>query len=81
MIDLSNPEYDMTFFMQRIAEESPTFRKQLESLLKDTDKEFPTNELWLGSLNIGPSKTYTQIKLTVTQEQAQFIDENNDGVI
>ena len=72
-MNLSNPNYDMDFIMQKIADESPTFKKYLESLINDTDRDFPTNELWLGTLDLDST---TQMKLTVSQEPQHFIDEN-----
>jgi hypothetical protein len=68
-MELNNPDYDMKFIMQKIADESPTFKKELGWLLRDTDSEFPTNELWLGTLE------NKQIKLVITQESKNFIDE------
>ena len=72
---LDNPEYDEQV-MQKIANESPTFKALLEGLVKDTDSEYPTNEAWLGTLALGKDKTHTQIKLVVTQEPNKTIDEN-----
>ncbi len=72
---LSNPDYDMEFIMQKIADESPTFRQIIERMVEDTDAEYPTNEAWLGTL--GSGKNATQIKLTVSQEPKHFIDEDD----
>jgi len=72
---LINPDYDEQV-MQQIANESETFRTLLTGLVKDTDKEYPTNEAWLGTLALGENKTHTQIKLVVTQEPSNTIDEN-----
>lgn len=76
-MQLDNPEYDGEFLMQRIAQESPTFKSYLAGLLKDTDSDFPTNEVWLGTLALGVNKVESQIKLTVTQESPLFIDEED----
>jgi len=70
-----NPEYDEQV-MQQIAKESKTFKAILESMVKDTDNQYPTNEIWLGTLALGKDKSHTQIKLVVTQESQHFIDEN-----
>jgi hypothetical protein len=70
-----NPEYDEQV-MQQIASESETFRTLLAGLVKDTDKDYPTNQAWLGTLAIGENKTHTQVKLVVTQEPSRTIDEN-----
>jgi hypothetical protein len=70
-----NPEYDEQV-MQQIAKESETFRVLLAGLVKDTDKDYPTNQVWLGTLALGENKTHTQIKLVVTQEPSKTIDEN-----
>tara|TARA_R110002050_G_scaffold79646_6_gene170237 strand:+ start:370 stop:603 length:234 start_codon:yes stop_codon:yes gene_type:complete len=72
---LNNPEYDEQV-MQQIASESETFRHLLEGMVKDTDSELPTNEAWLGTLSLGKKKAHTQIKLVVTQETKNLIDEN-----
>ena len=72
---LSNPEYDEQV-MQKIANESPTFKALLEGMVIDTDSKYPTNEAWLGTLDLGKDKTLTQIKLTVSQEAKHIIDEN-----
>jgi hypothetical protein len=70
-----NPEYDEQV-MQQIASESETFRALLAGLVKDTDKDYPTNQVWLGTLALGENKTHTQVKLVVTQEPSKTIDEN-----
>jgi len=70
---LSNPDYDEQI-MQKIANESATFRNNLIGLVKDTDNEHPTNEMWLGTLNINGK--HTQVKIVVTQEIKNLIDEN-----
>ena len=72
---LSNPEYDEQV-MQQIAKESETFRVLLEGMVKDTDSEYPTNQAWLGTLALGKDKTHTQVKLVVTQDINNTIDEN-----
>ena len=72
---LSNVDYDEQV-MQKIASESPTFTALLEGLVKDTDNEYPTNEAWLGTLALGKDKTHTQVKLVVTQDINNTIDEN-----
>ena len=48
----------------------------LVGLVVDTDNEYKTNQLWLGTLALGEEKTHTQIKLVVTQEPSQTIDED-----
>ncbi len=75
--DLKNPDYDFEFLVEQIAKESPTFKSYIQSALLDTDSEFPTNEIWLGTLKSGKDNSKTQIKLTVTQEHKHFIDEND----
>lgn len=72
---LDNPDYDEQV-MQQIASESETFRYLLHGLIKDTDKTYPTNEMWLGTLALGKEKTHTQVKLVVTQDPDKTIDEN-----
>lgn len=72
---LENPDYDEQV-MQQIAKESETFRILLEGLVSDTDINYPTSEAWLGTLALGSDKTRTQIKLVVTQETQNMIDEN-----
>lgn len=74
-MSLTNPEYDEQV-MQQIASESDTFRVLLEGLVQDTDSELPTNEVWLGTLALGNEKKHTQVKLVVTQETKNLIDEN-----
>ncbi|KTG21992.1 hypothetical protein AUR67_00500 [Pseudoalteromonas sp. XI10] len=68
-----NPEYDGDQVMQMIANESPLFSEILKGLVNDTDPEYPTNQAWLGTLNL--NGTNTQIKLVVTQKTNSFIDE------
>lgn len=70
---LNNPEYDEQL-MQEIGEESAIFCNNLISLVKDVDNENPTSEMWLGTLNINGK--HTQVKLVVTQETSNHIDEN-----
>lgn len=72
---LKNEEYDEQL-MQQIAAESSTFNTMLVGLVVDTDNEYKTNQLWLGTLALGEEKTHTQIKLVVTQEPSQTIDED-----
>ena len=72
---LNNPEYDEQL-MQQIANESPTFKALLEGMIIDTDSEYPTNQAWLGTLALGKDKTHTQVKLVVTQDINNTIDEN-----
>ncbi len=72
---LDNPEYDEQV-MQKIASESPTFKALAEGLVTDTNDEYPTNEVWLGTLALGEENKHTQIKLVVTQEANNLIDEN-----
>ncbi len=74
-MSLTNPEYDEQV-MQQIANESETFRILLEGMVQDTDSELPTNDAWLGTLALGNEKTHTQVKLVVTQETKNLIDEN-----
>ena len=72
---LNNPDY-VEQVMQQIAKESETFRILLEGLVKDTGSEYPTNQAWLGTLALRNDKTHTQVKLVVTQDITQTIDEN-----
>lgn len=74
MKNFNNPEYDFEQLMELIAKESPTFASILEGLVKDTDDEYPTNETWLGTLKKDGKPL--QVKLAITQEQRNFIDEN-----
>lgn len=74
--NLKNSEYDDDFLIKQIAKESPLFNAYIQQALKDTDHEFPTNQIWLGTLQLGKDKVSTQINLTITQEGSQFIDEN-----
>jgi hypothetical protein len=69
-----NPDYDEQV-MQRIAEESETFRCLLQGLVDDTGNQYPTNQAWLGTLSLGENKVCTQVKLVVTQETVNLIDE------
>jgi hypothetical protein len=76
-MNLSNPEYDdEVMIMLQIAKESETFRVLLEGMVRDTDSELPTNQAWLGTLALGNDKTHTQVKLVVTQDINNTIDEN-----
>ena len=70
---LSNPDYDEQV-LQKMANESVIFRNNVTGLVKDTNNEHPTNEMWLGTLNIDGK--HTQVKLVVTQESSNHIDEN-----
>lgn len=74
-MELSNPDYDEDFLVKQIANESPTFKAYLLDLIKDTDSEHKTNELWLGTLLLGENKSTTQINLSVTQDTNKFVDE------
>ncbi len=73
---LSNSGYEDTFLIKQIAKESPLFNNYIQQALKDTDSDFPTNQIWLGTLELGKNKVVTQINLTITQEAKLFIDEN-----
>jgi len=74
--NLQNPEYDdQEFLLKQFAKESPLFNSYIQEALKDTDNEYPTNQIWLGTLQLGKEKTTTQINLTITQEPKKFIDE------
>lgn len=72
---LDNPDYSEQV-MQQIASESETFRIILEGLVKDIDNEYPTSEMWLGTLDKGVNSKHTQVKLVVTNEIDKLIDEN-----
>jgi hypothetical protein len=72
---LENSEYDEQA-MQKIASESVLFKALLEGLVVDTSAEYPTNELWLGTLSLGREGIHTQVKLVVTQDINNKIDEN-----
>lgn len=75
--NLRNPEYDdQNFLIEQIAKESPLFSSYLQEALKDVDSEYPTSQIWLGTLQLGKNKIPTQINLTITQEAEHFIDEN-----
>tara|TARA_B110000196_G_C21139698_1_gene663108 strand:+ start:2104 stop:2337 length:234 start_codon:yes stop_codon:yes gene_type:complete len=74
--NLKNPEYDDEFLLEKIASESPTFKSYIQQALKDTNKKYPTNQIWLGTLPLGKEKIETQVNLTITQEPRHFIDEN-----
>ena len=74
--DLSNSEYgEDDFLVKQIAQESPLFNSYLQAALNDVDAEFPTEEIWLGTLQLGRGKIPTQIKLTISQDFKHFIDE------
>jgi hypothetical protein len=76
-MNLNNPEYDdEVMLMLQIAKESETFRVLLEGMIKDTDSQYHTNQVWLGTLALGKDKTHTQVKLVVTQDINNTIDEN-----
>lgn len=74
-MEFTNPEYEDDFLIKQIANESPTFKAYLLDLISDTDSEHKTNELWLGTLLLGENKSVTQIKLSVSQEIKNFVDE------
>jgi hypothetical protein len=75
--NLKHPDYyDDDFLIKQIAKESPLFNSYIQAALKETDSEYPTNQIWLGTLQLGKDKVATQINLTVTQEGKHFIDEN-----
>ncbi len=75
---LKNKEYDdQNFLVKQIAKESQLFNSYIQETLKDVDTDCPTNEIWLGTLALGKNKIPTQIKLTITQENKHFIDEND----
>ncbi len=73
---LSNTGYEESFLIKQIAKESPLFNSYIQQALKDTDRDYPTNQIWLGTLQLGKNKVVTQINLTITQEAKHFIDEN-----
>jgi len=74
---LKNTDYDdQQFLVKQIAKESPLFNSYIQEALKDTDSDYPTNEIWLGTLKIGKGKVSTQVNLTITQDTKRFIDEN-----
>lgn len=74
--NLKNTEYDDDFLIKQIAKESPLFNSYIQQALTETDSECPTNQLWLGTLQLGKNKVATQVNLTITQEAKHFIDEN-----
>jgi len=76
--NLKNPDYydDNDFLIKQIAKESPLFNSYIQEALKDTDSDYPTTQIWLGTLQLGKDKAATQINLTITQEAKHFIDEN-----
>lgn len=72
---LINDNYDPDdFLLTKIAAESPTFKSYLLSMLKDTDQDYPTNTVWLGTLLKGDKPA--QVTLRVTQELINFVDED-----
>jgi len=75
-ISLNNNKYEDSFLIKQIAKESPLFNSYIQQALKDTDRDYPTNQIWLGTLQLGKNKVVTQINLTITQEAEHFIDEN-----
>lgn len=76
--NLKNSDYDdHNFLVEQIAKESPIFNSYIQGMLKDVDSKFPTNEVWLGTLQLGKEKVPTQIKLMISQESKHFIDEND----
>ncbi len=72
---LTNPDYD-EMLVTSMANESELFKSYLQSAIKDIDKAFPTEEIWLGTLNTKTSAFPLQVKLVVTCEEQHFIDEN-----
>jgi len=72
---LKNPDYDCDFLLNEVALESPLFKANLLSLLKDIDQDNQTDEIWMGTLNVEGKET--QVKLVITQEPKNFIDENS----
>ena len=75
--NLKHPDYydDNDFLIKQIAKESPLFNSYIQQALQDVDEEYPTNQIWLGTLQLGKDKVETQINLTITQEAKHFIDE------
>ncbi|AEH16224.1 hypothetical protein L5M38_20475 [Shewanella sp. SM101] len=71
---LRNPEYDEQFRAEEIAAESRDFSRMIKELLSDTDSDYPTNKVWLGTVLINGVET--QIQIVATQERSFFIDEN-----
>lgn len=67
-------DYPYGEIMENIAKESETFRKIVNDLVNDTSPLHPTNEIWLGTLNVHGQ--HTQVKVVVTQEPQHIIDEN-----
>jgi len=74
MNHFDNPDYDGPQTMQLMAEQSDLFNAVLSGLVSDTDSDYPTNQAWLGTININGKAT--QVKLVVTQEPEQLIDED-----
>ncbi|NRA69374.1 MAG: hypothetical protein HRU24_00025 [Gammaproteobacteria bacterium] len=71
--NLKNSEYDDDFMIKQIAMESTLFNRYVQDALREVDKQYPTTEIWLGTLRVGGVET--QINLTITQETRRFIDE------
>ena len=69
---LTNPNYDFEQLVETIANESPTFKKHIESTLDEIGAELPEQKIWLGTLQ-GKNKADTQVQLVITQ--TNFIDE------
>lgn len=71
---LINKDYDH-MLVTEIAAQSDLFRSYAQAAASLIDSEYPTEEIWLGTLSTGPSGTATQIKIVVTSDPEQFIDE------
>ena len=74
MDHFDNPDYDGPQTMQLMAKQSDLFNAVLSGLVFDTDSDYPTNQAWLGTIN--KNGKATQVKLVVTQEPEQLIDED-----
>jgi len=72
---LVNNDYD-NMLVTEIADESVTFGGNVQEAISLIDDEYPTEEIWLGTLHTGPNKAVTQIKIVVTRDPEQFIDED-----
>ncbi len=72
---LDNDDYN-NMLVTEIADQSDLFSTYVQSAVAQIDSEFPTEEIWLGTLDTGKEKAHTQIKIVVTRDPKQFVDEN-----
>ena len=72
---LENPDYDEMLVTQ-MASQSELFSSYVRAAVSEIDADFPTEEIWLGTLSTGKDLAHTQIKIVVSRDPQQFLDEN-----